>query len=332
MQEVRIGVLGCGIMGSDLLNNAVQLRGVKAAGLYDPIKAMREKLAAETGGYPITSEKAACEDCDAVIIAPPCHLHAKLATLAIKTGRHVFLEKPMALSVKDCDRLIKAAQRADVHLMVGHVLRYVPVYRTVKSLVDAGRVGDVLSIRTVRSFYSWSDWTRPWRLKKRQCGGLIFESQIHELDFMRHIAGDVRRVSAVASKSPGEEWDFHDSIFVNLEFHSGAVGNLFACLVDRVGFQGGEIIGTKGTIYFTCPDSIVLRTASGKQSKIDPTKKKIESCVRREVREFVKAVRGEGPVTLPGEEGREAVAIIEAAHASIASGQSVLPKRRRSRT
>ncbi|HQP98840.1 MAG TPA: Gfo/Idh/MocA family oxidoreductase [bacterium] len=323
MREVRLGLLGCGLMGSDLMRNAVQLRGVKAAGLYDPIRASRECLAQEIGGTPVTSEVAACENCDAVIVAPPNDLHARLALLAIHAGRQVFLEKPMALSVKDCNTLIREAKRVQAILMVGHVLRYVPIFATVKSLVEAGHVGELLSIRLARSFFTFEEWARPWRMKKRRCGGILFESQIHELDFMRYLAGDVRRVSAVANRSGLGEWDFPDSIFVNLEFRSGAIGNLFAGLVDRIGFQGGEVLGTKGALHFTCPNTIVLQSGKAKRKEIDVSKKKLEPCVRREMREFIEAVRGEGPVTLPAEVGRDAIALVEAAYSSAVSGKSV---------
>ena len=150
----RIGVIGAGYWGANLVRNCYQL-GVLAAVCDADLHRLNEVRGQYPGVqlYVDFGQMLDFAKVDAVIIAAPAPLHAELALRAIAAGKHVFVEKPLALSVNDAQRVVDAAEKADLTLFVGHVLLYHPAVLSLMDAVRAGRIGHVRHLRSRR--LSW---------------------------------------------------------------------------------------------------------------------------------------------------------------------------------
>jgi len=127
---------------------------------------------------------------DAVFIATPDYLHEKHSLAAIRAGKSVFLEKPMAISVKGCDRILKAAQENGVKLYVGHNMRFYPVMRKMKELIMQGAIGRVEAI-WCRHFISYGGdaYFKNWNSERKKSTSLLLQKGAHDLDIIQWLAG-----------------------------------------------------------------------------------------------------------------------------------------------
>ena len=285
------------------------------------------KLADELGArmFEDYREMLAGDTIDAAIVAVPNFLHAETAIEAAASGKHVFCEKPMALTVDDCDRMIEAAKSSNVKLAVGQVLRYLPVFSKVKEIVDSGILGAPFSIVIHR--LSSGSWGNPqhWRMKAELCGGMLYELNIHELDYMRYICGDVDSVSAVMGNYlQTDSRDYEDTAHIMLHFENGGAGTLIAGQCSSMGGFDGKIHCEKGTIHFDNGKSLVVyKPFDGEAVTLEKEDIKSEPGVRRELRYFVEAINQDGEPGVSGEEGRKAIEIVQAAYISSSEKREV---------
>src|SRR5213592_1392326 len=173
-KDVRLGVVGVGIMGSNHARVLADLSGVKVVGIADPGASHRGLLAQIVG----------CEVCDdvedllklgidAAVIAAPTHLHHDIALTCIKRGIHVLVEKPIASTVEEGDDIVAAAERAGITLMVGHVERFNPAVQVIK---DAIKGEDILSIAITR--------VGPFPPRMSNVG-VVIDLAVHDIDLIR---------------------------------------------------------------------------------------------------------------------------------------------------
>jgi len=154
-------------------------------------------------------------------------------------------------------------------------------------------------------------------------GGMLFHCNVHELDYMRYVCGDVDRVSALMSKNVAEDIDYEDTAHVQLHFRSGAIGTLVAGHCSALPGIGGKVHCTKGTVHFWRQEAVTYNTFGGEPVHIPAEEIEAEPAVRRELREFVESARKGEPPTIRGEEGRKVVEVIEAAYRAAAEGREV---------
>jgi predicted dehydrogenase len=128
---------------------------------------------------------------DIVDLTLPTPLHAKLAVAALEAGCHVLCEKPMALSLKDCDAMIAAAEKADRRLLIAHCVRFFPEYARLRSFVESGRYGKVVAAEFTRymAVPKWSPKGGSWLLDETKSGGLYFDAHIHDADYITSLFG-----------------------------------------------------------------------------------------------------------------------------------------------
>jgi len=136
----RVAVVGCGYWGKNLVRNFAELGALAA--ICDPDRASAERLASASGSR-VVEWTALLDDnaVEGVAIAAPAALHFQLARAALEAGKHVFVEKPLALEVGEAEKLCEIAARADRRLMVGHLLQYHPAFLKLKELVSQGALG-----------------------------------------------------------------------------------------------------------------------------------------------------------------------------------------------
>ena len=325
--EVRVGLIGCGNMGSGLLRNCAQLENATAAAVADPVIESAKKLADELNvpAYDDYKKMLAEENLDAVIVAVPNYLHASVSIDVAESGRHVFCEKPMAITVSDCDRVIQTAKANGVKLMIGQVLRYLPVFAKIKEIIDSGVLGEPFSIYISR--LSGGSWGNPqhWRMKTETCGGILYEVSVHELDFMRYIGGDVESVTSfMGNFLHNDARDYEDTAHVLMRFKSGGMGTLLAGQCSSIGGYEGKIHCSKGTIHFdNGRRTVTYKPFGGEAVKLEAGDMETEPGVRREVRYFIESIIEDKEPAIPGEEGRKTIEVVQAAYISSREGREV---------
>lgn len=264
MLEIRYGIVGTGYFGVALGRAFHALPNARIVSVYDPEHAA--SLAAEVGARQESSVEALCgrDDIDAVIVASPNWAHAEPVIAAAKTGKHVFCEKPIALSYEDCAKMLAAANDAGRIFMAGHVTQFMNGVRQAKALIADGTLGEILYCRAVRTGWEDVQTEVSWKKKRELSGGHLYH-HIHELDVVQSIMGPAHKAfmvgGNVAHKGP-QYGDEDDLLLITLDFGN----DRFATLEYGSAFRWPEhsvlIQGTEGAIFIDLQKAgVELRTA-----------------------------------------------------------------------
>ncbi len=220
---INVAIVGAGFMGSTHLNAYLSMDNVRVRAVCNTGEEKGRALAgrAECEWYcDISSMLRACGDeIDAVDICLPTYLHKENAILAISAGKHVFCEKPAALSSEDYREMNAAAEKMGVSLNIGHVIRYWPEYACAREMLTGGEFGEIRYARATRmSCVSKRAREGGWFTDPRRSGGGLLDLHIHDVDFLSSVFGRVRSVYAVGSKNREGSWSF---VCSTLNFESG---------------------------------------------------------------------------------------------------------------
>jgi phthalate 4,5-cis-dihydrodiol dehydrogenase len=192
---MQIGVVGLGRAFTLMLPTFMHDSRVKLVGAADPIAAARAQFESDFGTPGHASIEALCADpaVKVLYIASPHQFHAEHVCLAASFGKHVLVEKPMALSLEECTRMIEATRRAGVHLIVGHSHSFnLPIRRT-RELIDSGKFGDVRMITAMNFTDFLYRPRRPEELDTAAGGGVIHSQATHQMDIVRLLGGGLVR-------------------------------------------------------------------------------------------------------------------------------------------
>jgi predicted dehydrogenase len=303
---------------------------VRFAGVLGATRAESAASAAELGGRAYASlDELLCDDrVQAVLIATPSDTHAELAVAAAGAGKQIFCEKPLALTVAECDAMIVAARVSGVTLMVGQMQRLVPLLAEVRRLIHIGTIGRPASLLIQRHDLLQRQ-SGSWLQRREHVGGLLHQSSVHELDWLRTLLGEVAEVFARAAPATIQAGlDFPDAIEVNLRFQSDCVATLSACMTSYVWQHEGAIQGAAGSLAWSLSEGTLRwRGSQHAGESIQCADFKLaagaELAIRAELRAFVDAALGLAAPLIPGEEGRANIEIIQAALISIAERRPV---------
>jgi phthalate 4,5-cis-dihydrodiol dehydrogenase len=202
---LRLGVAGLGRAFSVMLPTFTRHPAVRLVAAADTRAEARKRFADEFSARAYDTVAALCADpaVDAVYVATPHQFHREHATQAARAGKHLLIEKPMALTIEDCTAITEAARRAGVHVVVGHSHSFDAPVRHLRKLVESGAFGQVRMI----SALNYTDYLyrprRPEELDTSKGGGAVFNQAAHQVDVVRLIAGaPVRSVRALTGS-----WD-----------------------------------------------------------------------------------------------------------------------------
>ncbi len=195
---IRIGCIGAGKRGwlAELAHRPDQ--GVELVGVCDTDAQAIERYRAKFGPDMVVAtdyrELLDRAKLDAVFICTPDHLHEEHALAAIEAGCAVYLEKPMAITIEGCDRILHAARDRNLKLYVGHNMRFFPVMLKMKQLIDAGTIGDVQAI-WCRHFiaYGGDAYSKDWHSEQQYTTGLLLQKGAHDIDVIHWLAGGYTR-------------------------------------------------------------------------------------------------------------------------------------------
>lgn len=206
MNKLRIGMIGVGGRGGlwRHWHKPDGGRSVVVAGA-DASEAALARFREEHGGDPfITTDYAALlarPDVDAVAVCSPDYCHEEHALAALQAGKHLFLEKPMAIATEGCDRILEAWRASGKRMMSGFNMRYMGIFRTMKEIVDSGAIGEIKAV-WVRHFVGFGSdfYYHDWHATRANTTSLLLQKGSHDLDMIHWITGRyTRRVAAFGS-------------------------------------------------------------------------------------------------------------------------------------
>ena len=286
MKEINVGLVGYKFMGKAHSNALSRLNmffdcsaQVNKKAICGRDEAPVQKAAGKFGwdSYETSWEKlVARRDIDVVDITAPSNAHKAIALAAAENGKHIFCEKPLALTLADAREMLESVNKNGVKHQIGFNYRFVPAVRLMKNMIDAGKIGTIRHVRAsyLQDFIIDPDFPLIWRLQKDICGsGSLGDLGAHFIDLARYLAGDFKSVtgiqktfiksrpmvqemtglSASAKKdAPRGNVDVDDGTVFVAEFENGALG-----VFEATRFAGGhkndlsiEINGDKGSIKF----------------------------------------------------------------------------------
>jgi predicted dehydrogenase len=325
--EFGFALIGCGGMGRNEAHILGQVPRARLVAVCDVSEAAAREFGAEMGVPALTDHREALArpNVDAVMVATPNGLHTQIVLAAAAAQKHVFCEKPMAFTVAECDAMIAAAERHGVKLMVGHVLRLLPLFQRVIDVFDSGVLGKPVAAQITR--IGWlGDPKARYRLRKELTGGLLYDITVHEIDLLHRLCGPTLSVYALLDNHVQKQIDYEDVAQIQLRFKSGASGHLFASLASPIGSSNGTIIGEQGALRYDHGSGQITYRRSGEGQEVVQeavTRADGENGYLRELRSFTEWVLDGKEPLLTAKEGRAAIQVAEAVYQSAAMGQPV---------
>ncbi|HDJ89596.1 MAG TPA: Gfo/Idh/MocA family oxidoreductase, partial [Thermoprotei archaeon] len=287
----------------------------------------RAKIAAEKFGakYFFTDYRKILDrdDIDIVDICTPTYTHREISVEAIKSGKNVLCEKPIALKLRDADEMIRAAEKNDVKFMVAHCLRFWPEYVRAKKLLEEGVIGEPRIARAYR-YSSFPEWA-PWHKRIDMGGGVFVDMSIHDVDFLRWSIGEVEKVYARGGTYLYEDATSHDYTHAILYFKNKAIGFVEGSWIMPKGFRFTtylEIAGEKGllTVDNRFPSSLYIYKHGGRETSSIVFN---DDAYYLEVKEFVKTVIEDREPPIKGDDAKKTLEVVLATVKSVIENKPV---------
>jgi predicted dehydrogenase len=331
-RKIGFGIIGCGVI-ADFHANALfglsedaVLVGVADARLPAAERFAREK---QVRAFESVDELLACPEIDVVTICVPSGLHAELAIKAANAGKHIIVEKPMAITKEQLDAMEEACERNGVMLSSVAQSRFTSGVRKAKQAIEEGYLGKLVCADVYMKFNRSQEYynTGGWRgTKAMDGGGALMNQGIHGVDLLLYLAGDVKSVYAV-SKTLARQIEVEDTLSAVLEFKSGATGVIQATTSVYPGYPRRlELNGDKGTIVLeegnlirwdmedTTLPAVTLKS-NVRSSASTPTDFSADNHTKQ-FKDVIQALRGGTKPLVDLREGRRAVDLILAIYQS----------------
>jgi predicted dehydrogenase len=320
-RQIRIGVVGAGEMGTLYSEICVDHAGTELIGVCGRPGTLEPPFALPSGArwYPDHATLLAKAAPDALIVASPSPSHRTVVVDAFTAGADVLCEKPLAHTLQDCDAMLAAADKAGRRLAVIYPFRTSRIFGAVAQQLKAV-VGEPLLAQTVRMEHP-AVWG--WYRARDGIRSLFHEVVTHELDALTGWLGEPLSVSASGVERGRADVDYPTSVTVTVRYRGGAIGIATASWASSLLVSSGSIVGTTGAVQFDWRRGTVESAVHGGAPHRRRIREEWRAPYRRQVADFVSWVQSGRPVALAsGWDGRRAVAIAEAALASLVSGTS----------
>ena len=339
MTKVRFGLIGYGAWGSHHARAIAQTEGAELVGIVARSAASQASAKEAFPGVDVFANYHQLlhqERLDVVDVVLPSHLHCEVSRAVLESGRHLLLEKPMALTLADCDELIALAQRQKKLLAVGHELRLSSLWGRVKHMVDAGAVGEPKYLLVELSRRPYRQGADGWRFDIDRVGNWILEEPIHFFDLARWYlsgCGEPESVYARASSRQPEHPELQDNFSALVNFPGGAYAVISQTLSAFEHHQTVKLTGTQGALWAswsgamdrTLHPTFWLKYFDGQNVVEIPFDKATGEVfeLQDQIAMLVEAVRGKRELACTGHDGRAAVALCLAAQESVDTASPV---------
>ena len=345
MSKLRIAVAGAGYIGLAHIAVAQKSTTCALSALVDPAPAA-EAVAVKAGvrRYESLGELIAKDRPDGVILATPNRLHVPQALQCIDAGLPMLLEKPIAPTVDEAERLVRAADAAGAKILIGHHRAHSPIMAKAKEIVDRGTLGPLVAVMGSAVFFKPDEYfaDAPWR--REPGAGPILINLIHEVHSLRMLCGDIVAVQAFASHAT-RGFPVEDTVAINLRFANGALGSFL--LSDTAACaRSWEQTSQENKAYATYPDEdcYVLMGTTGSlsiptmrlktydraedRSWWKPFRTSVAEMVRedplaKQLEHFGAVVRGEAPPLVTARDGLANLRVTEGIARAAKTGQAV---------
>lgn len=327
---IRVALIGAGGIGEFHAETlARHVHGARLVAIVDPLRAHAERAALHGESVVISDDAEAMfarDDIDAVVIAAPGRVHRALIELAAAARKHIFCEKPIALTLEDARASVDAVAAAGVNLQIGFQRRFDPAYLRAKQAIDRGDIGNIELL-----FSTTRDPAPPPPGAVEAAGGIYLDSAIHDFDTLRWFAtSEAVDVYATAANMAldGRSGPFDiDTSAATVRFASGAIGVATNTLRTVYGYEAGaEIAGSKG--------KLVIATHQGGEVQIygpagpsvghpQTYRERFAEAYRAELRDFIRCIIEDDVPAVTGEDSVRAVEIALAATQSQREGRPV---------
>ena len=321
----KIGIIGCGKIANSHINALLQMSDVKISAVCDVNKARCDEFAKKADATPYTSYEKMLdtEDLQLAIICLPPAFHLECTELCALKGVNVFVEKPMAITTNDCEKMIDICNKNGVMLWVGHMQRYSPENWIAKELIDSGKYGKLLAISEVRTCAYPGPASPAWLMdRKISGGGIMYNFGAHTLDMVKYLSGS--KVVEAESSISFSNWDSEDAASGFLKLQNGvAVTFMGRCNVNRyeivLYLSDGEIrIKPRKSIVACGRDGVFAKIPNGADNEYN-----WQYLQLRDVMDSLKS----GVAKVDGEYGLEVIRSIEKLYSSSGRNQTEKEKK-----
>lgn len=336
---VRFGLIGYGLFGKHHARMIASTPGAELTAIA--VKSAESQTAARAdhagaqvfGDY---GELLALDSIDVVDIVVPNHLHFEIAQAALNAGKHLLLEKPMALTVDDCDAILATARENQRIVAINHELRHSSLWAGAKKLIDDGAIGHPQHALVELSRFPYRSGSEGWRLDAERVGNWILEEPIHFFDLARWYlepCGHPVSIYARANARDPARPDLRDNFSAIVNHTDGGYAVVSQTLAAFEHHVSAKVAGTAGTLWATWSaadarsDTCQFSLRYGLGGEIHevpldrPTGELLE--LADQIEQMVASVRDGAPPLCSGEDGRWSTLLCLAAEQSVVTGQIV---------
>lgn len=320
----NIAVVGCGHWGKNLVRNFSELGAL--ACICDPDISLAKSLSAKFNVRSATfDEILQSKDYAAVVLAVPAPLHAKMAIKAMNAGKHVFIEKPLAMNSIEANSMIEASSKNKVHLMVGHLLQYHPVFTSLLDLVENGDMGSIS--------YIYSNRLSLGKIRSEE--DVVWSFAPHDISMILSLAG-VEPHSVNTESASIIQPGIADCATIHLSFEGSVKAHVSVSWIHPFKEQKLVVIGDQAMAVFddTQPwdRKLAIYAHTIDTSNITPVPSKAspiyavideEEPLRQECKYFINLVEGSVMPLTDGHEGMRVLRVLEAASRSIEENRAI---------
>ncbi|MDR1270916.1 MAG: Gfo/Idh/MocA family oxidoreductase [Planctomycetaceae bacterium] len=336
---IRYGIIGFGAWGrcyADAIRKLpeVTLIGI-AVGNSDTVNNIRTE-------YPDVTvvadyhELLRLNDLDVAVVSVPNHLHFRIGFDVLNAGKHSLIEKPLALTVKDCETLFQTATEKNLYLAVGHQFRLSSLWGKIKELIDSGRIGEPKYALIELSRNPYRTGEDGWRYDKKRVGNWILEEPVHFFDlacWYFELFGKAVSVYATANTCLSTDSELYDNLSAVVHFSNGSYAVITQTLAAFEHHQSVKVTGTKGSLWAawsgamdrTRHPEFFLKISDGNNvTEINIEKPAGELFeLEEQIIQMSRVIRGEAKIHCTGSDGCRATALSIAAQKSAQTGEEV---------
>lgn len=323
-KNLRFGIVGCGMIANVHAQALRSLDGVILAGVADARKESAEAFAEKYGiaVYENYESMLADGEIDAVCVCTPSGFHAENTLAALRAGKHVAVEKPIAMTAEEADEIIRTAKECEKLVTVISQMRFATDVIFLKDAIDTGKLGTLKMCDLYMKY--WRDGayyhSSPWKGNRALDGGVLMNQGIHGVDLLRHLIGGATVVGSISDRLT-HKIESPDTALALLRYDCGALGVIEASTATYPGFEMRlEIIGERGYALFL-DNHLEKLVIEGEEMALpeeehvsdgtahDPTAVGFQKHARQ-LQNFADAICGEAQLMVDAEAGRGAVALI----------------------
>ena len=315
-ESIRWGLIGCGDIAQKRV--APALSETQHSELVAVSRANTELLDEFADRFNVQhrfadwEELVRARDIDAVYVATPVNLHAKQTIAALEAGKHVLCEKPMAINIADCNRMVSAAKAHAVKLGIAYYRHFYPVVRRIKQIVDSGEIGKpiVAQVTAFEWFNPAPSNSRAWLLKPEVSGGgPMFDFGCHRIQLLLHLFGPMRQVTGVTSTALFDRV-VEDTAIATFEFEQGMIATLSVSHAVMEPRDSLTVFGSEGSMNVEVLNEgrLIITTRDGERSELHAPARNIHQPL---IEDFVEAVIDDRQPQVTGEMGKSVAEVEE---------------------